>query len=65
MHFIHSKIFWQALIPDGTMYTGNYSTHMKFILKKVYTNGVSSFKVILTSQSQNIQPSTFTWYLIN
>ena len=59
------QIFWQAQVPDGKIYTGGYSTYMQFMFKKTYTNGMSSFKISLTSKSQNIQPTNFKWYVIS
>ena len=63
--FSHIQIFWQVQIQgDGSIYTGNYSTYMKFVYQRDIVNKRETYKILLSQDSQNLQPTFFTWYAI-
>jgi hypothetical protein len=53
---------WQVILPDGSVYTGNYKTIMKFIYNKQIVNGKLGFSITLvTADTKYLQSRSFSW----
>jgi hypothetical protein len=53
-----NEIYWQVYDPaTGNLFTGDYSTTMTFVIRKVRVNGVMQCSISLSAESENVKPN--------